>query len=137
MIVISLMLAFIECAQMSICLFLLCHFYMVELKLSYRSSGKFTKKKVRNLTVYLALPFRQFSATKQGTKLDGPCLLGPKQIYRLLVPPGKTYKLLADHLITGLPLRSVSAYEKWFQVKPSIHISSIGLEGSLYFKHVP
>ena len=103
---------------------------MVELKLSYRSSGKFTKKKERNLTVY-------FSATKQGTKLDGPCLLGPKQIYRLLVPPGKTYKLLADHLITSLPLRSVSAYEKWFRVKPSIHISSIGLEGSLYFKHVP
>ena len=105
-------------------------FYMVELKLSYRSSGKFTKKKERNLTVY-------FSATKQGTKLDGPCLLGPKQIYRLLVPPGKTYKLLAVHLITSLPLRSVSAYEKWFQVKPSIHISSIGLVGSLYFKHVP
>ena len=112
-----------------------CRFYMVGLKLSYRTSGKFTKKKVRNLTVYY--PLDNFSATKQGTKLDGPCLLGPKQIYRLLVPPGKTYKLLTDHLITGLPLRSVSAYEKWVQVKPSIHISSIGLEGSLYFKHVP
>ena len=85
---------------------------MVELKLSYRSSGKLTKKKkkkkkkkVRNLTVSLD----NVCATKQGTKLDSPCLLGPKQIYRLLVPPGKTYKLLADHLITGLPLRSVPA----------------------------
>ena len=50
--------------------------------------------------------------------------------------PGKTYTLLTDHLITGLPLRSVPAYEKWFQVKPSIHINSIGSEGSLYFKYL-
>ena len=45
MIAICLMLAFIEGAQMSICLCLFCRFYMVELKLSYRSSGKLTKKK--------------------------------------------------------------------------------------------
>ena len=32
------------------------------------------------------------------------------------MPPGKTYTLLTDHLITGLPLRSVPALEKWFQV---------------------
>ena len=45
MIVISLVLAFIEGdqsgnkqAQMSICLFMFCRFYMVDLKFSYRSS---------------------------------------------------------------------------------------------------
>ena len=131
MIAIGLVLAFIEGdqsgnqqAQMSICLFLFCRFYMVELKLSYRSSHLkrykvkqvrkiYKKKKARNLTVYLALPFGQ-CATKQDTKLDGPCPLGPKEIYRLLVSPGKTYTLLTDHLITGLPLRSVPAQEKWF-----------------------
>ena len=68
MIVINLVLAFIEGdqsgnqqAQMPICLFLFCRFYMVELKLSYRSSHlkryktkqlkKMLKKKARNLTV--------------------------------------------------------------------------------------
>ena len=68
MIAISLVLAFIEGdqsgnqqAQMSICLFLFCLFYMVELKLSYRSSylkrykvkqlRKLLKKEARNLTV--------------------------------------------------------------------------------------
>ena len=130
---------------MSICLFLFCRFYMVELKLSYRSSHlkhykvkqvrKIYKKKESKESVYLALPFGQ-CATKQDTQLDGPCPLGPKEIYRLLVSPGKTYTLLTDHLITGLPLRSVPAQEKWFYVKPSIRISSIGLEGSLYFKHL-
>ena len=68
MIAISLVLAFKEGvqsgnqqAQMSICLFLFCTFYMVALKLSYRSSHlkrnkvkklrKMLKKKARNLTV--------------------------------------------------------------------------------------
>ena len=68
MIAISLVLAFIEGdqsgnqqAQMSICLFLFCRFYMVELRLSYRSSylkrykvkqlRKLLKKEARNLTV--------------------------------------------------------------------------------------
>ena len=40
-------------------------------------------------------------ATKQGTKLDGPCPLGPKVTYELFVPPGKACTLLTDHLITG------------------------------------
>ena len=68
MIAISLVLAFIEGdqsgnqqAQMSICLFLFCRFYMVELKLSYHSSHlkrykvkrlrKLLKNEARNLTV--------------------------------------------------------------------------------------
>ena len=57
MIVIYLVLAFIEGdqsgnqqAQMSICLFLFCRFYMVELKLSYRSS---------HLKHYKEKPFRK------------------------------------------------------------------------------
>ena len=52
-------------------------------------------------------PLDNVCATKQGTKLDGPCPLGPTEIYGL--PPGKAYTLLTDHLITGLPLRSVPA----------------------------
>ena len=68
MIAIRLVLVFIEGdqsgnqqAQMSICLFLFCRFYMVDLKLSYHSSHlkcykvkklrKMLKKKTRNLTV--------------------------------------------------------------------------------------
>ena len=31
----------------------------------------------------------------------GPRPLGPKEIDRLLVPPGKAYTLLTDHLIAG------------------------------------
>ena len=31
-------------------------------------------------------------------------------------PPGKACSLLTDHLITGYPLRSEFAQEKWFQV---------------------
>ena len=54
----------------------------------------------------------------------------PKEIDRLLVPPGKAYTLLTDHL-----LRSDPAHEKWFQVKPSIYISLSGLLGYLYLKH--
>ena len=47
-------------------------------------------------------------------KFGTPRLLGPKEIEGLLVPPGKACLLLADHLITGLPLRSDLAQEKWF-----------------------
>ena len=91
---------------------------MVDLKISYRSShlkrykveklGKMLKKKARNLTVNSAT-LDNVCATKQGTQLDGPCPLGPKETYGLFVPPGKAYTLLTDHLITGLPLRSVPA----------------------------
>ena len=58
----------------------------------------------------------------------------PKQLDGLLVPPGKAYMLLTDHLITGLPLRSEPAQNKWtvVQVEPSIHISLIGFVGWLY-----
>ena len=94
---------------------------MVELKLSYCSSHlkhykvkqlrKMFKKKARNLTQLLIeqYPLDSVCATKQGTKLDGPCPLGPTEIYGLFVPPGKAYMLLTDHLITGFPLRSVPA----------------------------
>ena len=68
MIAIILVLVFIEGdqsgnqqAQMSVCLFLFCRFYRVDLKLSFRSSylkrykvkklRKMLKKKARNLTV--------------------------------------------------------------------------------------
>ena len=57
----------------------------------------------------------------------GPRPLGPKEIDGLLVSPGKASLLLTDHLITGYPLRSELALEKWFQVKPSIPISLSGL----------
>ena len=58
MFAISLVLAFIEDdqsgnqqAQMSICLFLFCRFYMVELKLSYRSSNlkRYKVKQLRKM----------------------------------------------------------------------------------------
>ena len=53
----------------------------------------------------------------------GPRPLGPKEIYELLVHPSKGYTPLTDHLITGYPLRSEPAQEKWFQVEPSTPIS--------------
>ena len=62
----------------------------------------------------------------------GPRSLGPKEIDGLLVPPGKACSLLYNHL-TGLPLRSELAREKWFQSKPSTHISFRGFLGWLYF----
>ena len=47
-----------------------------------------------------------------------PWPLGPLEINGLLVPPCNAYKLLPDHLITGLPLkRSGPVYEKWFKWK--------------------
>ena len=54
-------------------------------------------------------PLDNVCATKQGTKLDGLCPLGPKETYGMSVLPGKAYTLLTDHLITSLPLRSVPA----------------------------
>ena len=45
----------------------------------------------------------------------GPRPLGPKEIDGLLVSPGKASSLLTDYLITGYPLRSELAQEKWFQ----------------------
>ena len=39
----------------------------------------------------------------------GHCPLGPIEIDGLLMPPGKAYTLLTDHLITGEPLWSEPA----------------------------
>ena len=49
---------------------------------------------------------------------------------RLIVPPGKAYKLLTGHLITGYPLRSEPAKEKWFKSN-HLYISIFGLVGRL------
>ena len=38
------------------------------------------------------------------------------EIGGLLVPPGKASKLSTDHVITGNPLRSEPAQEKWFSL---------------------
>ena len=43
-----------------------------------------------------------------------PANLGLGEIGGLLVPPGKASNLLTDHLITGSPLMSEPAQEKWF-----------------------
>ena len=42
-----------------------------------------------------------------------PAYWGLGEIDGLLVPPGKASKLLADHLITGKPLKSEPAQGKW------------------------
>ena len=54
------------------------------------------------------------------------------------MPPDKAYTLFTDHLITGLPLRSVPAYRKngFKSNYQYIYISGIGLEGWLYFKYL-
>ena len=44
----------------------------------------------------------------------GSRLSGPKEIDWLLVPLGKAYTLLTDHLITGKPLWFEPGQEKWF-----------------------
>ena len=41
--------------------------------------------------------------------------LGPKEIEWLLVPPGKAYRTLTDHLISSKPLWFELAQEKWFK----------------------
>ena len=46
--------------------------------------------------------------------VEGPRPSGPKEIDELLVPPGKASAQLTDHLITGKPLGSEPAQEKWF-----------------------
>ena len=56
-----------------------------------------------------------------------PAHWGLGEIDGLLVPPGKAFKLLTDNLITGLSLP-----RKCVLVKPSTHISLIGLLGRLY-----
>ena len=61
-----------------------------------------------------------------------PRPFGPEEIDGLLVSPGKASLLLTDHLITGYPLRSELAQEKWFQVKHSIPISIFGLVGWIF-----
>ena len=54
----------------------------------------------------------------------------------LLVPTVKACTMLTRYLITGLPLRSEPAQEKWFQVEQSAHISPFGFVGWLYLKHL-
>ena len=55
--------------------------------------------------------------------IGGPAHWGVKE-----QSPVKAYTLLlTDHLITGKPLMSVPALEKWNQVKPSIRIICSGL----------
>ena len=52
-----------------------------------------------------------------------PDPLGPKEIDRPLLPPGKASKLLTVHLIIGYQLRSEPAQEKWFKSNhPYIYI---------------
>ena len=65
---------------------------------------------------------------------EGPSQSGPKEKDGLLVPLGKVYTLLTDHLITGKPLWFEPAQEKWFKLNhPSSTIRHSGLIGWLYF----
>ena len=70
--------------------------------------------------------------------MNGPRPLEPKEIDVLLVPPGRAYTLLTDHLITGKVklLKSEPAQQQWSQIKPSIHIGPFGLLWWLFFKHI-
>ena len=52
-------------------------------------------------------------------KLLGPRSLGPKEIDWLLVPPGKAYSLLTDHLITG-PHRKSGSSQTIHTYKPFV-----------------
>ena len=63
-----------------------------------------------------------------------PAHLGLGEIDGLLVPPGKASNLLADHLITGLPLVSEPAQEMRFSqtIHTDERISLVGLFGWLY-----
>ena len=45
------------------------------------------------------------------------------------MPPGKASKPLTDHLITGKPLKSEHAQEKWFSQTIHTYINHIGLQG--------
>ena len=62
----------------------------------------------------------------------GPANWGLGAIDGLIVPPGKASNLLNDHLITGLPLMSGSAQEKWFSQTHPYICSHIGFVGWLY-----
>ena len=63
----------------------------------------------------------------------GPANWGLGAIDGLIVPPGKASNLLNDHLITGLPLMSGSAQEKWFsQTHPYIQDLLALLGGYIY-----
>ena len=62
----------------------------------------------------------------------GPCTLGSKEIDGLLVLPGKACRLLTDHLIIMVISSGLSLHRKSGKIKPSIHISLIGLVGWLY-----
>ena len=66
----------------------------------------------------------------------GPHSTGPKEIDGLLVPPGKDYTLLTDHLSTGKPLCFEPAQEKWFKSNHPYIFSFCGLLKWLYFKHL-
>ena len=44
--------------------------------------------------------------------------------------------MLTGYLITGEPLVSELAQEKWFQIEPSAHISPFGFVGWLYFRTI-
>ena len=51
-----------------------------------------------------------------------PCPLGPQEINGLRVSPCNAYKLLTDHLITGLPLkRSEPARKSGYSQTIHIH----------------
>ena len=76
------------------------------------------------IVVVYSIFFYSFPSSCEGVRP-----LGPKEIDGLLVSPGKASLLLTDHLITGYPLRSELAQEKWFQVKP---ISLFGLVGWIF-----
>ena len=61
-----------------------------------------------------------------------PAHWGLREIDGLLVPPGKASNLLNDYLITGQPLLSEPAQEKWFSQTIHTYKSHIGLVGWLY-----
>ena len=44
--------------------------------------------------------------------MEAPPIGRPKEIDELLVPPGKAYTLLTDHLITGNPRSGLSLPRK-------------------------
>ena len=63
----------------------------------------------------------------------GPANWGLGAIDGLIVPPGKASNHLNDHLITGLPLMSGSAQEKWYsQTHPYIYALLALLGGYIY-----
>ena len=90
--------------------------FIQQLSIEFVSFGKVLQHPVLsfNLTQQLHQPF--FSQTKGGRWEHGPPpgVCG-KIIDGLLLPSGKAYTLLTDHLITGKPLWFEPAQEKWFK----------------------